>query len=61
MVTMGVFDDNGVKWFPPQAKIELEAFWLQEIARAEESLENWMIPEEPQFMKNKVDWMKEGF
>ena len=62
MVTMGVFDDNGVKWFPPQPNIELEAFWLQEITRAEEeSLENWMIPEEPQFMKNKVDWKKEGF
>ena len=62
MITMGVFDDNGLKWFPPQPKIELEAFWLQEIARAQEDLENWMInPEEPQFMNNKVNWKKEGF
>ena len=58
MITMGVFENDGVKWFPPQPKIELKAFWSQE---AKEDLENWMNPEEPRFMNNKVDWKKEGF
>ena len=68
MITMGVFEDNGVKWFPPQPKIELEGF--QALSEAmdrviQEEIDREILIDFPHPLQEcefvKVDWNKEGF